>query len=143
MQLQAIHLGVPDEKEAFDYRWSLFMAAISRLSGRTENDNKSRFDPETVSILNLPSLKVGRMKSMAPSEKIDFILSDKLRLESWIKKYKMDFTKSSKDSEKLATFHEAATRLKLLLDDSDFDKGELRTERRKALKEINDLFNEL
>lgn len=86
----------------------------------------------------------GKMASRPPLSKLESILSDKQRLYFWIENYKNEFEKSfEKDSFKIATFREAATRLKMLLDHSDFDEGNLRNERRKAIKEINDMFSDI
>lgn len=55
-----------------------------------------------------------------------------------MEKYKVEFQETLvKDSVKLSTFREAATRLKMLLDDSDFDAGNFRSKRRQAIIDIN------
>lgn len=84
------------------------------------------------------------MASKAPSAKLVLISSDKERLNSWITNYKNQLGKSTeKDSVKIATFHEAASRLIMLLDHSDFDEGDLRNDRRKAIREINDMLSDI
>lgn len=84
------------------------------------------------------------MASKSPSEKLELILSDKQRLHSWIKSYTNEYEKSfEKDSVKIATFREAATRLKIGLDDSDFDEGNFRNERREAIKDINNMLSNI
>lgn len=86
----------------------------------------------------------GDMASKSPLAKLESIRSDKHRLSVWMTNYKNVFLKSSiKDSVKIATFREAATRLKMLLDHSDFDEGSLRDERRKAILEINNMLQDI
>lgn len=69
-------------------------------------------------------------------------MSDMQRLYSWIQDYRDQLNNSAEnDSVKIAIFLEAGTRLKILLDDTDFDDGDLRAERRKAILQINEILN--
>lgn len=69
---------------------------------------------------------------------------DKDRLNTWIEDYCVQVKNNSvKDSYKVATFREIATRLKMLLDDNDFDVDNLRIERRKIIAEINNMFRNI
>lgn len=66
------------------------------------------------------------------------------RLNIWIKNYKTQYDEtSSKDMVKLSTFREATTRLKMLLDDSDFDGKDFRMERRNRIAAINQMVDEI
>lgn len=70
---------------------------------------------------------------------MEVIFADKKRLHQWILNYKNQLPKPfEKDSVKIATFREAAQRLKMELDHySDFDEGNLRNQRRKGIEEID------
>lgn len=71
---------------------------------------------------------------------------DKERLRSWIYDYNRQLKKSSEnDSVKVATatFREAGSRLMMSLDHSDFDTGNLRIERQKAILDLKEMINDI
>ncbi|KAG4071455.1 hypothetical protein HA402_011609 [Bradysia odoriphaga] len=144
MSLKAIKLLVLDEEATLHLRYSLLKKWTDEVPQISLNDDERLSETEDVSILNLPSLKRGNMKSKSPSDKLKLILEDKQRLNSWIENYKVQFKKTDeKDLLKTATFREAATRLKMLLDHSDFDEGDYRIARRKAITEINEMLGDI
>lgn len=62
MQVQATP-DVSDEITTYQYRWSSFMKYLNEIDASlsvTTNGDATEFDSETVSILNLPSLKRGK-----------------------------------------------------------------------------------
>lgn len=96
-------------------------------------------------ILQLTSIMFTGVTYESPRSKLDFIIADKDRLGSWIEVYKCALVDNTCETDpvKIATFLEAGTRLKMSLDHSDFDEGNLRYQRQQAILEINKMLKDI